>query len=219
MTENTYSIFKRFNTVEQAKEFASILKNNDIKTQIINNSPPVDITFSGNTLQNEFHLKIKQIDFEKATLLLEDEAEIMLDQIDKTHYLFDFTNEELYDILIKPDEWGAIDRKLAQKILNERGKSIDNDLINSLKRQRIDDLSKPEESQKTWIYMGFFTAIIGGLIGLFIGWHLLSFKKTPPNGEKVYAYNNHDRKQGRNILYIGIICFIFWITIQVLIEF
>ncbi len=219
MTENTFSIFKRFKTAEQAKELASVLKNNDIETQIINNSPPVDITFSGNTLQNEFQLKIKQIDFEKATLILEDEAETILDEIDKTHYLFDFTNEELYDILIKPDEWGAIDRKLAQKILNDRGKSVDDDLISSLKKQRIEDLSKPEESQKTWIYMGYFTAVIGGLIGLFIGWHLLSFKKTLPNGEKVYAYNNNDRKQGRKILYIGIICFIFWTIIQVLIEF
>lgn len=45
------------------------------------------------------------------------------------------------------------------------------------------------------------------MLGIFIGWFLTTYKKTLPNGERVYEYNENDRKQGRRILFIGIVIF------------
>ena len=107
---------------------------------------------------------------------------------------------------------------MAQKILIDRGQTINDDLINSLRKQRIEDLSKPEQGQKTWIYAGYLFAILGGLIGVFIGWYLWTYKKTLPDGQKVYAYSDSDQKHGRNIFIIGVIVFPIMTLIRILAE-
>ena len=218
MITDNYAVFRKFSDVDQAKELASTLKDNGIEYELVDNSPTFDVTFSGNTLQNEVQLKIKQVDFDKANKLLEEEAKNLINQVNKDHYLFEFTNEELYEIIMKPDEWSTFDYKLAQKILIDRGQTINDDLINSLRKQRIEDLSKPEQGQKTWIYAGYLFAILGGLIGVFIGWYLWTYKKTLPDGQKVYAYSDSDQKHGRNIFIIGVIVFPIMTLIRILAE-
>jgi len=204
MVEN-YSIFRKFPTLEQAKEIEFMLNEKGIETVLANNIPPVDITFSGNTLQNEIEIRIKQSDFKSAEDILEKNAEKIIDQIDKDYYLFEFTNEELYEILLKSDEWSSFDYTLSQKILEQRGKSIDKDLLTSLKNERIKELAKPEGNQKPWILCGYAFSILGGFLGLIIGYFLWTSKKTLPNGQKVYSYSENDRKQGKYIFFIGLI--------------
>ena len=104
MITDNYAVFRKFSDVDQAKELASTLKDNGIEYELVDNSPTFDVTFSGNTLQNEVQLKIKQVDFDKANKLLEEEAKNLINQVNKDHYLFEFTNEELYEIIMKPDE-------------------------------------------------------------------------------------------------------------------
>ena len=203
--ENKYSIFKKFPTLEQANELKELLKENGINSIVADNVPPVDVTFSNNTLQHEYEVRIEQSDFEQAENILEKDAENIIDEIDRDYYLFEFTNEELYEILLKSDEWGAFDYTLAQKILMERGKPIDKEMLTSLKNERLKQLAKPEGNQKPWIVAGYFFAIIGGFLGLIIGYFLWTSKKTLPNGQKVYSYSINDRKHGKYIFYIGLI--------------
>ena len=206
MNEET-SIFKKFPSLEQASDLKKLLENNGIESVLADNIPPVDVTFAGNTLEHQYEIRIKQSDFIKAEKILEQEAENLITQIDKDYYLFDFSNEELYDILLKSDEWNEFDYSLAQKLLKQRGKSIDKDLLNSLKKQRLEQLSKPEGSQKAWIMAGYIFAILGGLLGILIGYFLWTAKKTLPNGHKVYSYSEKDRKQGKIIFIIALIIF------------
>jgi len=203
--EDDYSIFRKFPSLEQATELKTLLNNNGIETVLGDNEPPVDVTFSGNTLQNEIEVRIKQTDFKKAELLLEKDAEDLIENIDKDYYLFDFTDKELYEILLKSDEWNAFDYTLAQKILIQRGKSIDKDLLNSLKEERLKQLAKPEGNQKPWIIAGYFFMLLGGFLGLIIGYFLWTSKKTLPNGQKVYSYAESDRKHGKYIFFISLI--------------
>lgn len=217
-TVNQYALFKRFQSVEIAKDFAAILKENDIDYQLVDNSPPVDITFSAGTLQNEVQVLVRQSDFERANQLLENQAENLLDQVDKDHYLFGFTIEELYEVILKPDEWSSLDDKLSQKILSDRGQPVDEDLLKKIRKQRIDDLAKPEPPQTAWIYVGYFFAVMGGILGFFIGWFLWSHKKTLPNGQRILAYSRADQRHGRIIFYLGIPFFIFWSFVQYYLE-
>jgi len=202
-----YSIFRKFSTLEQAKELEAILNGKGIKSILADNAPPVDVTFSGNTLQNEIEIRIKQSDFKEAEQILEQDAENLINEVDKDYYLFDFTDNELYDILLKSDEWNKFDYTLAQKILTARGKSIDKSLLNSLEKQRLDDLAKPEGGQKPWIIVGYLFSLLGGFLGLIIGYFLWTQQKTLPNGQKVYSYKENDRKQGKYIFFIGLIFF------------
>lgn len=204
MKEN-YSIFRKYPTLEQANELKKLLGWNGRKSIVADNIPPVDVTFSNNTLQNEYEVRIKQADFKQAESILEKDAENIIDEIDRNYYLFDFTNEELYEILLKSDEWGAFDYTLAQKILTKRGKTIDKEMLSSLKNERLKQLAQPEGNQKPWIIAGYFFSIIGGFLGLIIGYFLWTSKKTLPNGKKVYSYSDNDRKHGKYIFYIGLI--------------
>lgn len=203
--EENYSIFKKFPTVEEANELKILLKMNGINAVLADNIPPVDITFSGSTLQNEFEIRIRQSEFKKAEQVLEENAEVLIDQVDKDYYLFEFSDEELYELLLKSDEWSAFDYSLAQKILAQRGKPVDKDLLDSLKEQRLKDLAKPEGNQKSWIVAGYIFSFLGGLLGLAIGYFLWTSKKILPDGQKVYSYSKNDRKHGKYIFYIGLI--------------
>ena len=138
-----------------------------------------------------------------------------IDSVDKDYYLFNFTDLELMEVITKRDEWGHLDFILAQKILKERGKEIKPEVVELLKKQRLEELAKPEENQKAWIYAGYITAVLGGFLGIFIGWHLSTYKKTLPNGDRVYGHSQSDRKHGNRILIIGVICFFVGLTYRI----
>ncbi|MCK8520443.1 hypothetical protein M0D21_02625 [Aquimarina sp. D1M17] len=214
--DKEYSIFRKFSTLEQVKEVEALLSKEGIDSIIADNVPSVDAMFGASSLNNKIEIRIKQSDFKKAEEILEQQAENLLNDIDKDYYLFEFTNEELYEILLKADEWNEFDYKLAQKILEDRGKSIDEELLNSLKTERLKQLAKPEGNQKPWIVVGYIFAIMGGFLGLIIGYFLWTSKKTLPNGQKVYSYSEKDRKHGKYLFYIGIIFFPIFFLIRFL---
>lgn len=214
-----FSVFKKYPTFEHASNLKELLDKEGIESVLGDNIPPVDVTFSGSTLQHEFEVRIKQSDFAKAKELLEEQAENLIDQVDKDYYLFDFTDEELYEILLKSDEWNEFDYTLAQKILVQRGKSVDKALLNSLKNERIKQLAKPEENQRAWIVAGYIFAFLGGFLGIIIGYFLWTAKKTLPNGKKVYSYSEKDRKQGKYIFIVAMIIFPITLIIRAFIRY
>lgn len=215
MTEN-WIVFRKLNTLIQAQELETLLNENNIKTVLADNIAPVDITFSGSTLLNEYEIKIDASNFEKAEAVLEKDAESLLEKMDQDYYLLSFTDEELYEVLIKSDEWSIFDYKLAQKILTNRGKTIDHEMLASLKKERLNILSKPEENQRPWIIAGYLFSFLGGGIGIVIGYSLWTSKKTLPNGKRIYSYNDADRKQGKTIFIIGMIVFPLALIVKIL---
>ncbi|MAO71657.1 MAG: hypothetical protein CMD02_04000 [Flavobacteriales bacterium] len=211
MKEDKFITLHKFNSLENAQELIYSLKKNGVKVQIEDTSPPLDITFSGNTLQNEVRIKVKQSDLGRANQILEKQAEQIVDKFPNDYYLYDFTDNELVEIIEKSDEWSKEDFMLSQKILKDRGKEISKEKIEKIKQKRIDDLKKPEKGHIGWLIFGFISAILGGLLGIFIGWFHWSFKKTVPTGQQVYAYDQKTRKQGQIIFLIGIVATIYWI--------
>ena len=216
--ENQFSVFKKFASIEQARELISFLNSNTIETELSNNIAPVDNILIGNSLNQEFEIKIKLSDFDKANKLLEAVAEDQISTVDSDYYLFDFTDDELYDILLKQDEWNEFDYFLAKKLLSQRGKPIDDNLINSLNKKRLNELSKTEVNQKPWIIAGYIFAFLGGFLGLIIGYVLITSKKNLPNGQRIYSYNNVDRKHGKTIFYIGIVMLSFYILLRIVLT-
>ncbi len=71
-------------------------------------------------LPPEFTKKVTSDNFERVSEILDYVATKEIFEIDKSHYLFNFSDEELFDLLAKPDEWSAFDYQLAQKILDKR---------------------------------------------------------------------------------------------------
>ncbi len=211
-----YTVYKRFNDPGLAREYFDVLQEQGIACQLTDNSPSIDITFSGNTYQNQTELKVKQVDFKKADEILESKAQEDIADVEKEYYLFEFSDEELYDVLLKKDEWNPFDYSLAQKILSDQGHSVDAAMLDALNKQRVDDLSAPDIGQKPWIYFGYFVALLGGLLGLLIGWYLWNSKKTLPDGQRVHSYRKEDQVHGRNIFLIGVLSTAAWIAYRLI---
>ncbi|GAA4072248.1 hypothetical protein GCM10022389_16940 [Flavobacterium cheonanense] len=147
--ENQFSVFKKYSSIDQAQEVVTLLNSNKIETEIGNNIPPVDSLLTGNNITPEFEIKIKISDFENANKLLQSIAEDQINQVDKNYYLFSFSDEELYDIILKQDEWNEFDYSLAKKLLSERGKPINEELIKSLKKTTLKRFGKTRRKSKT----------------------------------------------------------------------
>lgn len=208
--------FERFKDKILAEKFGRLLSDEKIEFILEDNSLSFDPTFSNNGFGKEFCIKVKKDDFEKIDKILNEKSENEITEIDSNHYLLSFSNEELIDVISKSDEWNKYDVSLAKKLLKERGKEITEEQISKIKKQRIIELSKPEKNQKGYIFIGYVCSFLGGFLGIFIGWHLLTFKKTLPNGNQSYVYSENDRKQGNRIVILGIISFIFWILYRIL---
>jgi hypothetical protein len=211
--------FQKFNDQYSAKQFGKLLSDQNIKYVLEDNSLSFDPTFANNNFGTEYCIKIKNDDFEKVNILLEEKSEIEISEIDKDYYLLSFSDEELIDVIAKSDEWNKFDVSLAKKLLRDRGQEITPLKIEEIKKQRITELSKPEKSQSGYIILGYITALLGGLLGVFVGWHLLTYKKVLPDGNRVYVYSENDRKQGNRILILGLVFFIFWFGVKILFRF
>ncbi|MEO1652270.1 MAG: hypothetical protein AAFU64_01890 [Bacteroidota bacterium] len=214
MANKGYSLFRRFIDAQQAQELATLLKENGVAVYLEDNSPSFDVSFAGNQVESEIQVMVKQSDFPKAQALLEVSPETLKELVPKDHYLYKFSNSELYEILMKPDEWGDLDYQLAQQILKERGQKVDPALMETLKKQRLKDLKEPQPRQTALISAGYLFTLLGGFIGIFIGWYLWTAKRTLPNGEKVFIFEKQDRVQGSTLLVFGLIMMLIYLTLQ-----
>jgi len=216
MNDTQFLTYQKFSDKTLADELMATLTTNNIEFLFEDATPHFDHTFANNQTNNEYLVKLKSSDFEKVDNILTTLSSKDLNAVDQDHYLFDFTEEELRDILLKSDEWSKYDYLLARKILRDRGHKIDTETINVLKEKRIEELAKPDKNQKRSILAGYVFAIFGGLIAIFIGWHLFSHKKTLPNGGQVYSYSEQDRKQGIIILILGTVSAIIWTAFRLI---
>ncbi|MBD81521.1 MAG: hypothetical protein CL840_21565 [Crocinitomicaceae bacterium] len=208
-----FIVYRAFINQEEALRVASILKENNIEYQLADNRPSVDITLTGGASSElRIELKIKSDEFVAVDKILELDADKVLDDVDPDHYLFKFSNDELYEILLKKEEWSAFDFELAKKILTDRGEEITEEFLNSLRAIHLRDLAEPERVQKGWIVLGYITAVLGGWFGYGIGWYLWNFKKTLPNGDRVYVCSNEDRIHGRKIFILSNVGILFWVV-------
>ncbi|MBS1506618.1 MAG: hypothetical protein JSS79_08235 [Bacteroidetes bacterium] len=204
--------FRKFNTVEEAQELADLLKANNIGSEL-EDTAGFDVSFSGNPLNKEFRVKLLPADFERAEKLLLHQPHVTAEQLAPDHYLLSFSDDELLEIVTKPDEWSATDYQLALQLLKAHGKEMSADRLSALKKQRYHHLAQPEETKPVWIFVGFLSALLGGVLGIFIGWHLMAHKKTLPDGQRVYGYTTADRKKGQTIFFLGLIFGVLWLLV------
>jgi hypothetical protein len=215
MPEN-FLTFKIINDHETALDFSEVLKQNNIPFYIEEDALSFDPSYANNALQKDYRIKIRQQDFMPASKAFEEFYRPQLDNIQKDYYLFDFSDEELQEIVAKPDEWGYLDYELAKKILSDRGKELQPEKTTELKNARITELSQPETVKTETIIIVYIVTILFWFIGIFIGWYWAYGKKTLPNGDRVLTYSEKIRNHGVRIFAIGIALLIYIIYSRIL---
>ncbi len=153
------------------------------------------------------------MDFEKANKFIDHEMIIDEDKINKNHFLYSFSNEELLNVVKNPNEWHPFDLKLAKKILNKKNISVNEEeiLINQKKKEL--ENNQPEKSDLMTILLGYVFSLLGGLFGIGIAIFLITNKKTLTTGKKIHTYTKSDRDHGYKMLILSIIMLIFYFTV------
>lgn len=215
MNQQDLLTLRKFSTEQGAKELQNFLYRQGIDAEIVENKPELEYYF-GSTSVVEYEVKIDRSDLTNAEQVIERDTKASLEFIDESYYLYDFTHDELWQILKEYDKWSDFDYELAQKILKEHGASIDDTLLDTYRKERIQQLSTPAKSPTFLIVSGYVLSLIGilGGLGIIIGYILFASKKSLPNGEKVYYYGKGDRRHGSIMCLIGSITLIVGIGVR-----
>ncbi|MDR1679939.1 MAG: hypothetical protein LBR81_09235 [Prevotellaceae bacterium] len=111
-----------------------------------------DITAKNiNPLQDGIILKIRATDVEKADEILSKNNKTNL--FDE-HYLYSFSDSDIMDIIVNPEEWTEEELALAKKISKERHLQLTEEVVKSLRKEKINDKINEQIKQKNIIQGG-----------------------------------------------------------------
>jgi len=217
--------FQRFDTQAAAEVVKHFLETEGIPVEIENVPGVLDSNFIGQQYGNNVFLKIPQEDFNRARQLLIDHTQVDLGSVDKNYMLFSLSNEELEEVLAKPEEWGAYNYNVAKAILQQRNVTISNGNIETRRLEHLQAIAEPKRVDFFWIAFTYFLVAISFLrllatssIWLVLlwmvpvycavwGWSVARSKKTLPDGTSVYTYDTFSRKHGIILFICGVIAF------------
>jgi hypothetical protein len=209
--EEAFFTFRKFNDPVPAADMAEQLRLHQIPLELEDGGRPFDPSFAHNNIQWEIRLKLRAGDFEKADEILRSFYKDQAGRVPSDHYVYQFTNLELINIIRNPDEWGYLDQALAESILTQQGIAIPARELKRFHTEKIGMLSRPQPADRSWIYLGYVLAVLAAPLGLFVGLSMAFLKKTLPDGRQRFAYHETDRKTGKRILMLAAIWLPGWI--------
>lgn len=209
------SEFKTFMSVTDAviaEEMIQILEVHKIAYKLQDTSKDFDASFANNGAKDSFLIMLNPNDFDKASVVLEENTKLEIDEIDSQHPLFDFSTDELKDVVKNYDEWHPADVKLAKHLLEKENIVVENSEIKEQQNQKKIVAHAQEKSSLLTLAMGYIFCLMGGVAGIGIAIFLMTGKRTMPDGTKKYIYSKSDRAHGLYMLVagaIGLIIFTF----------
>lgn len=199
---NNYVTFRKFSDQAEALDLKEILTSEGIDTLVEEDSYDLDITFANNALISKSYLvKMDRADFRRAESILFHHSEALLEGLPPDYYVYDFSDEELREVVENPDEWSTMDYVLAIRLLKEKGTDISTTQIEEIKAQKVKSLSEPAEMHPGMIVTGYVLSFLGGIFGLVVG-AILQQKITLPDGSQHDMYTKRGRQHGKNMIII-----------------
>jgi hypothetical protein len=195
--------YQSFLSPTGAQPLIDLLVEHGIEFEAGQDKPVFDAKMAFNESENRFVVRVKPADFEHVRRLEDEANELRTANVDPNHYLFGFTDDELFEVLVKHDEWNGFDVALAGKILRQRGRDVTPDAVRLLQQYRAVEQTKPESSQQMTVIAGYALALLGGIVGILIGLNLLYAKKKLLDGTQGPAYLEADRAHGFRIILLG----------------
>jgi hypothetical protein len=208
MAEQELITFRKLAHLEEAEALVNIFKSRSIQADYRKLEGDLGGALQGSIDTFKYEVRILESSRSKAEEILEKMAFEELEDVDKDHYLYEFTDEELIDVLVRREEWNEIDYVLSRKILKDRGVKYNQEEIEVKHKEYIAKISEPKGGQGIWIFIGYITAIVGGFFGLLIGYMLFQAKTVLPNGSRVPAYTPTTRNHGKYIFFLSIVMLI-----------
>lgn len=217
---NQYVLYRSFINKEEAIELKNLLDAHQISCLLNIPRISIDPSIIGKGIENQATIKVLVGDLKRVDSLLEEEIKQIPNEIFQKHPLQHSTDEELYAVLIKPDEWSIENVTIAKMILAKRGKVITEDEIERLRSERIDQIRKGKEGSLFVIISLlvltvlelFQNQMLFSLISIGVGGYYFYAKNYDLNGDIYQDYNPSTRRIG---LIMALVALVF-ILVQVL---
>uniref|UniRef100_UPI00404A0508 hypothetical protein n=2 Tax=Flavobacterium sp. TaxID=239 RepID=UPI00404A0508 len=195
-----------------AEDVIKTLKDNNIALKVQDTSKDFDVTFSGDSSKNSILIMLYPNDFEKASIILENNTKFDVNEIDPQHPFFNYNIADLKDVVKNYDEWHPLDVRFAKYLLGKENIIIDDSEILTIQKEKIIQADKHEKSDLLTLSMGYLFCMLGGLAGIGIAIFLLTGKRRLSNGTKEYIYSKSDRAHGVYMLILGALFMSYYIS-------
>lgn len=136
------------------------------------------------------------------------EASFEESELPEDHYLHTSTEEELLEILAKPEDWDPYLVLHARRLAEARGAQLEAKI--ETKAAEISEQMTQGIAAPMWqLMLGWAAVVFGGFLGVIIGYSLAYSKEKNLQGE-YFTYNEATRETGGIMLWCGLAMVIFW---------
>lgn len=210
----------KFNTKDDVEELTSLFKENQIAYEVEVVPYKTELSNDGTAPEHKYHIKLSKSNFEQVNHLMLELSQKYINQAPKDYHLFTFSKEDLLNIVALPEEWSKTEYLIALKLLQERRVTYNEKTLNQIRQELKSDNVKHDslDNQGLLVVLGYTLAVLGGFLGIGIGWRLTTHKRNLADGTKEYVYSKDDRIHGKNILTIGIISTLLWSYFKIILK-
>jgi hypothetical protein len=202
-----FKTYMSFIDADSSLELTALLEKNDIPYILQDTKSDFDPSMSLNEANKPYLIQIQEEDREKVDQLVKESYDIS--KVNKEHFLYSFSDDELIDVLKNEEEWHPLDVLLAKKLIQEKNIIIDEKKITSHQEEKRLKLFNYEKLPKYTIPIAYLICFAGGMLGFAIAIFLIVSKKTLPSGEKMYSYNPSVRRHAKIMLILSSILMFF----------
>ena len=135
--DEIFEDYRSFDSLETARAvLLGVLDQHQIPYTIYRDNNRQDVILGKGLSFDEVWVKIMPIDVERVDCLLLEESEQRNEIVPDNYYLRELGDEELLDILKKPDAWSPDDYLIASKLLREHGIEVNTRVLAQWKQER-----------------------------------------------------------------------------------
>ncbi|WCL80452.1 hypothetical protein PPO43_10775 [Saprospira sp. CCB-QB6] len=201
-----YEIFAEFDYRQMFDNLCAFLDAQKIPYKIWEKQqdPGEDYARAPALKDSAFYVYLRLVDFESTQALLREEAKAQSIYKEADYHLRRYSDEELMEILERPEDWQVLDVVAARYLLNERGHNITEEEVELMRQHRMIELRQPRKLTAKERRDGYLSAIFLGPLGLFWGYHYYSDRRLLPNGRKVLNFAPQARAEGIQMMMISL---------------
>jgi hypothetical protein len=153
--------YQTFSNLEEASHLIDLLNANNIPFAIDDSAMRFDISAQHiNPLQGGVIVKIQAADVEKADEIYSQETESVDD-----HYLYSFSDNDIIDVIVNPQDWTEEEIALAKQISAQRNLQPTAELVKSLRKNTdaVQEQIKQENTVRNGASWFLWIAILSAL--------------------------------------------------------
>ena len=195
--------YKSFESVEIAQLLTELLDESNTYYELHNSEGKIE-DFDSSQPQGIIEVWIAEDQFDYIDDLIEEKVNSELDTVADDYFIFEFSNDELRNVLINAHEWSPIDLALANKLLKERGEPFEKEELHKIREEKIAESALSRDISKGRKVTGLIVALLFPLIGIITALIYLLATKEDLSGKKVPKYGEPTKKHGKIVITIAL---------------